>query len=123
MTPPARPVRPARYALISRPEVSADMLALAVHGPEIVTATAALLDDLTHGRVTGKPLGDRQISGDLTGLARIKFDLPGQRPHRYRLLYRQLPNTTTLEIIAIGPRRQHAINQLAVSRLMPEHPI
>lgn len=103
--------------MVSRPEVTADVLALAGHGPQIVTATAALLDDLAHGRVTGKQLGDRRISGDLTGLARVKFDLPGQRPQRYRLLYRQLPDTTTLEIVAIGPRREHAIYQLAVSRL------
>jgi len=33
--------------------------------------TAAVL---AYGRVTGKALGKRTVSGDLTGLARIKFD-------------------------------------------------
>ena len=55
---------------------------------------------------------------DLTGLARVKFDVPGQRPQRFRLVYRQLDGTTR-EIIAIGPREQHAIYRLAASRLSP----
>jgi len=56
MTGRGRPNRPARYTLVSRPEVTADVLALAGHGPQIVTATAALLGALAHGRVTGKQL-------------------------------------------------------------------
>lgn len=66
----------------------------------------------------GKELGARNVSGDLTGLARVKFDVPGQRPLRFRLVYRQLDDTTR-EIIAIGPREEHAIYRLAASRLAP----
>ena len=54
--------------------------------------------------------------GCLTGLARVKFDIGGQRPQRFRLIYRRLDDTTR-EIIAIGPREEHAIYRLAASRL------
>lgn len=114
MTPP--PTRP-RYTLIPRPEAIADVLALAAHGPDVVAAAVAITDDLAHGRVVGKELGVRNVSGDLTGLARVKFDVPGQRPQRFRLVYRQLGETR--EILAVGPREQHAIYRLAASRLAP----
>ena len=115
MTPP--PVRP-RFTLIPRPEATADVIALAVHGPDVVAAAVAIADDLAHGRVVGKELGVRNVSGDLTGLARVKFDVPGQRPQRFRLVYRQLEEATR-EVLAIGPREQHAIYRLAASRLLP----
>lgn len=115
MTPP--PTRP-RYTLIPRPEATADILALAAHGPDVVAAAVAITDDLAHGRVVGKELSVRNVSGDLTGLARVKFDVPGQRPQRFRLVYRQLDKATR-EIVAIGPRDQHAIYRLAARRLTP----
>lgn len=76
----------------------------------------AVLDDLAYGRVTGKVLGARHVSGDLTGLARVKFDTPDQRPQRFRLLYRQV-NPTTLDVLAIGARDQHAIYRTAANRI------
>jgi hypothetical protein len=36
---------------------------LAIHGPEVVAAAEAIADDLAHGRVIGKELGDRHVSG------------------------------------------------------------
>lgn len=48
MTPPSP--RP-RYTLIPRPEATEDILALAVHGPDVVAAAVAITDDLAHGRV------------------------------------------------------------------------
>ncbi|MEJ7704144.1 MAG: hypothetical protein WKF47_10930 [Geodermatophilaceae bacterium] len=48
----------------------------------------------------------------------MKFDVPGERPQRFRLVYRQLDDTIR-EIVAIGPREQHAIYRLAASRLSP----
>lgn len=77
-------------------------MALGAHGPDVVAAGAAIVDDLAHGRVIGKTLGQRNVNGDLTGLARVKFDVAGHRPQRFRLVYRQLDDTTR-EIIAIGP--------------------
>ena len=110
--------RPPRYTLILRPEAAADVVTLAAHGSDVVAAAAAIIDDLAHGRVVGKELGDRNVGGDLTGLARVKFDIGGQRPQRFRLIYRQLDDTTR-EIIAIGPHEEHAIYRLAASRLAP----
>lgn len=110
--------RPPRYTLIPHPEAPADIAALAAHGPDVVAAAAAIVDDLAHGRAVGKELGDRNVSGDLTGLARVKFDVSGHRPQRFRLVYRQLDDATR-EIVAIGPREQHAIYRLAASRLSP----
>lgn len=112
--PPTRP----HYTLVPRREVTADVVALADQGPDVVAAALAIIDDLAHGRVVGKELGTRNVSGDLTGLARVKFDVPGQRPQRFRLIYRQLDEATR-EIVAIGPREQHAIYRLAASRLPP----
>ncbi|HZJ04019.1 MAG TPA: hypothetical protein VFD59_00930, partial [Nocardioidaceae bacterium] len=72
-SPPPRP----RYTLIPRREATEDVLALAAHGPDVVAAAVAITDDLAHGRAVGKELGRRNVSGDLTGLARVRFDVPG----------------------------------------------
>jgi hypothetical protein len=103
-----QPLRPPLYTLIPHPDATADVAALADFGPDVVAAAVAIADDLAHGRVIGKQLGDRHVSGDLTGFARVKFDVPGQRPQRFRLVYRQLDDITR-EIVAIGPRDEHAI--------------
>lgn len=110
--------RAPRFVLSFVPLVAADILALEEIDPAAVDAAEGILDDLAHGRVTGKPLGARHISGDLTGLARVKFDLADRRPQRFRLLYRQ-PKDAILEIIAIGPRDEHAIYRAAAQRLGP----
>lgn len=60
----------------------------------------------------------RRTLFDTSHLARVKFDVPGQRPQRFRLVYRQLDEATR-EILAIGPRDQHAIYRLAARRLTP----
>jgi len=88
---------------------------LAPVGADVVAAAAAIADDLAHGRVVGKQLGDRNISGDLSELARVKFDVANQRPQRFRLVYRQLDDATR-EIVAVGPRDEHAIYRLAARR-------
>jgi hypothetical protein len=109
-----RPRKPPRYTVIPHPDATADVAALATYGLEVV----AIADDLAHGRVIGKGLGDRHVSGNLTGFARVKFDVSGQRPQRFRLIYRQLDDVT-LEIVAIGPRDEHAIYRAAAQRRMP----
>lgn len=108
--------RPPRFEVVPDDEVLADVAALAAYGQEVVTAATSIIDDLAHGRVVGKELGERNISGDLTGLARVKFDTPGSRPERFRLVYRQVDQRTR-EIVAIGPRDEHAIYRTAVRRL------
>jgi len=78
-----RPSKLAHYRLIGHPAITDDLAALAAYGPEVVTALRVALDDLAHGRVTGKALGVRHVSGDLTGLASVKFDLPGSPTRRF----------------------------------------
>ncbi len=115
MTPRAR--RP-HYTLIPHPEAVADIAALASQGPAVVAAAAAIADGLAFGRVIAKELGLRNISSDLSGQYRVKFDVAGQRPQRFRLIYRQV-DVTTRELVAIGRREEHAIYRLASSRLSP----
>ncbi|MGH8997023.1 MAG: type II toxin-antitoxin system RelE family toxin [Acidimicrobiales bacterium] len=110
--------RPPRYQLSFHPAIDSDLAALASDDLDAVQAT---LDDLAHGRVTGKALGERNVSGDLTGLARVKFDSPTRRPQRFRLIYRPI-DATTLDVLAIGLRDQHAIYRTAADRLAPEPP-
>ena len=70
-----RPRKPPRYTVIPHPDATADVAALATYGLEVVAAAVAIADDLAHGRVIGKELGDRHVSGNLTGFARVKFDV------------------------------------------------
>ncbi len=110
--------RPPRYRLTAVPRVRGDIDGLAAFGVEVVDAARAIADDLAHGRVVGKRLAGRNVSGDLTGCSRVKFDLPARRPQRFRLLYREVDNVT-LKIVAVGVRDQHAIYRSAVARLRP----
>ena len=107
--------RPARYQLRFHPAIETDLAAL---DPQGLDAAQAILGDLASGRVTGKQLGERSINGDLTGLARAKFDTSDQRPQRFRVVYRELDDTTR-DILAIGPRDQHAIYRAAAQRFAP----
>ena len=99
-----RRVKPARYRLAAHPAVSDDLNALAAYGPAVVSAARAALADLAHGRVTGKALGDRHVSGDLTGLASVKFDTPDSPTCRFRLVYGGI-DAETRGVLARRPRR------------------
>ena len=107
--------KPARYRLISHPDVPDDLTALSTYGADAITAARVALDDLAHGQLTGKALGDRRVSGDLTGLASVKFDVPGSPTRRFRLVYADI-DATTRGVLAIGVREEHAIYRLAVQR-------
>jgi hypothetical protein len=89
---------------------------LAGYGAEAVAAARAAMDDLAHGRVRGKELGDRHVSGDLTGLASVKFDVADSPTRRFRLVYGHI-DAETLGVLAIGVRDEHAIYRLAVQRI------
>ncbi|MGQ0631790.1 MAG: type II toxin-antitoxin system RelE family toxin [Sporichthyaceae bacterium] len=109
----------AKYAQAFDPAVlSEDLPLLAVTDPALVDAALAAVDDLAHGRQIGKELGQRHVSGDLTGLRRLRFDLTATRPQRYRVVYRLLGDT--VQVIAIGERRDHVIYRAAVGRLPDE---
>jgi hypothetical protein len=66
--------------------------------------------------VSGKLLGDRHVSGDLTGLASVKFDTPDTPTRRFRLVYGEVDGNTR-GVLAIGVRDAHAIYRLAVARM------
>ena len=69
-----RPGKPPRYTVIPHPDAdaTADVAALATYGLDVVTAAMAIADDLAHGRVIGKELGERHVSGNMAGFARVK---------------------------------------------------
>lgn len=96
----ARAVKTAKYERRYTPEIVADLAALREFDPALLAAALAAIEDLAFGRQRGKLLGDRHVSGDLTGLARPRFDLPGQHPTRYRIVYRLIENDTVIEVLA-----------------------
>ncbi|MGI8983462.1 MAG: type II toxin-antitoxin system RelE/ParE family toxin [Acidimicrobiales bacterium] len=97
-----------------------DLRALARFDEALIDAALQAITDLAEHRKVGKPLGERHVSGDLTGCRRLRFDLAGSKPVRFRVVYRLRPdeiNSDTVEVIAVGPRGGHAAYQAAVSRL------
>ncbi len=50
--------------------------------------------------------------------SRVKFVVAGQRPQRFRLVYRQVDERTRA-VLAIGLREEHAIYRLAARRIAP----
>jgi hypothetical protein len=102
-----------RFELTFHPDIEQDLAAL---DPAVLDVVPTLFEDLAYGRITGKVLGDRRVSGDLSGLARVKFDVHGQRPEGFRLVYRQVGDDVR-DVLAIGSRDQHAIYRAAARRL------
>lgn len=109
-------MRPARYRIVAHPAIPDDLAELAGFGSEAVAAAREALDDLAHGRVIGKALGNRHVSGDLTGLASVKFDVPDSPTRRFRPVYADIDDQTR-GVAAIGVRDEHAIHRLAVERI------
>ena len=58
----------------------------------------------------------RHVSGDLTGLASVKFDTPSSPTRRFRLVYGGI-DAETRGVLAIGVRDEHAIYRPAVERI------
>lgn len=112
-----RDPRPARFSRRYARHVDADLAELAVMEPELLDAAVAAVDDLTHGRQRGKLLGDRHVTGDPSGLLRLRFDLPGQRPSRFRIVCRLAEHNTMIEVLAIGERAEHAVYRDVLTRL------
>lgn len=104
------------YELRWEPDAVADLLSLNEADPQAADVAQQTARDVATHRKRGKALGDRQVSGDLTGLYRLKFDKQGQRPQRYRLVYRLEPEINTAVIVIIGLRAQHAVYRDAVGR-------
>lgn len=90
-------------------------------GTEVAAAALAAAADIQYGQRRGNALGARSVTGNLSGLYRVKFDLPGQRPERFRLVYRHRGSETkpleAIEIIVAGPRDEHEVYHVALARL------
>lgn len=114
----------AKYERRYAPEIVTDLTALGEVDPELVDAALAAVEDLAFGRQRGKLLGDRYVTGDLTGLARLRFDLPGQHPTRFRIVYRLIENDTgplpVVEILAVGERADQVVYRITFARLNPD---
>jgi len=94
-----------------------DVVALtAEQGADIAGAALAAATDVEFGRRRGKALGDRNVTGNLSGLFRVKFDLAGHRPERFRLVYRHV-GAELVEIVVVGERDEHAVYRDALARL------
>lgn len=106
--------RPYHRALL--PQVLDDLHALAHIDEALVDVALQAITDLAEHRKIGKLLGVRHVSGDLSGCRRLRFDLPGDHPERFRIIYRLEPDDT-IEVIALGPRGGHAAYRTAVERL------
>jgi hypothetical protein len=91
-----------------------DLMALNATDSALADSALAVIDDVLHHRKRGKQLGERRVSGDLSGLFRLKFDVDGQQIARYRLVY-ELKADTVL-IWGLGLRENHAVYQSIVSR-------
>lgn len=78
------------YELRWEPDAVADLLSLNDAAPQAVDAAQQIARDVAMHRKRGKALGDRHVSGDLTGLYRLKFDIDDHHPQRYRLVYCRL---------------------------------
>jgi len=102
------------------PQVVLDLQLLGQEDDGLVDAALQAIMDLAKRRKTGKRLGERHVSGDLSGTRRLKFDLVDQRPERFRIVYRLLPDEAsadTVEIISVGRRGGHAVYLAAVARM------
>ncbi len=67
-----RRATPGRYRLLAHPALPGDMAALAAYGLQARIAARTALDDLTYGRVTGKQLGTRHVSGEASRAGRVR---------------------------------------------------
>jgi hypothetical protein len=79
-------------------------------------ADAALeaVSDVVNRRKRGKALGKRHVSGDLTGLYRVKFDVDDRKPERFRILY-EIPKDGVIRVIAAGERARHGVYRSAAA--------
>jgi len=70
---------------------------------DVAAAALAAATDVEFGRRRGNALGDRKVTGDLSGLYRVKFDVPDHRPERFRSVYRHV-RAELVEILIVGKR-------------------
>jgi hypothetical protein len=111
----------ARYVRRYVPAVVGDLAVLRVLDARLVDAALAAVEDLSFGRQVGKLLGERHVTGDLSGLSRLRFDVAGRHPLRFRIVYHPVEDDTVnlpvIEVLAIGERADHIGYRDTVARL------
>lgn len=109
------------YIISWLPAALTDLLVLNAADEQLADSALAALDDIAHHRQRGKVLGKRNVSGDLTGMYRLRFDVAGEQPQRYRIVYRLTPAERPIiaEVVALGPRADHAIYRQTAARALP----
>jgi hypothetical protein len=79
-----------------------------------------LIEQLIQGTIRGKRLEDRDSVGNLSNFLKIYFDVDKERPPRYRIVYRYIPNSgapTQLQILVIATRENLQVYKEAVKRM------
>lgn len=80
-----------------------------------------LMDDLSRGRIKGKPLEAHPEIGDLSDCFKLYFDVRKDMSPGFRLVYRQLNSGdiegVSIEAIAVGRRQALEVYKVAVERL------
>jgi len=83
--------------------------------PALAALHAAALETankVANHQLTGKRLGERRVSGDLSGAYRVAFDIAGVRPQRFCIVFLitgENGTNPTVEILRAGPRAEHVI--------------
>jgi hypothetical protein len=80
----------------------------------------SLIEQLVHGSIRGKRLKDHEEIGDLSDFSKIYFDIDKDRPPRYRIVYRYIPNSgapTQLQLLVIASRENLEVYKEAMKRL------
>jgi len=109
-------VRPP-YRLVWNEGIEADFRALAAIDHRLVRIAQDVAADVAGHHSHGNALGERRVSGDLTGYYRMRFDLPGRRPLRFRLVYDR-PDEGTVRVIGMGQREASAVYRALAARRM-----
>lgn len=87
---------------------------------ELQVIALDLIEQLLSGSIRGQRLEEHPSVGDLSDYFKIYFDLSKDRPPRYRIVYRYIPNMKVpkqLQIIAIASRENLKVYKLAVERI------
>lgn len=90
-----------------------EVIATDRQGP-VAHVTEVAGDPEQHSVAVGVEPVVHHVTGDLSGLTSVKFEVQGSPTRRFRLVYADID---TLGVLAIGVREEHAIYRLAVERM------
>lgn len=109
---------PQQPELSKHQDIATDLINLGSR--ELQVIALELIEQLLSGSIRGQRLFEHPSVGDLSDYFKIYFDLSKDRPPRYRIVYRYIPNKKVpkqLQIIAIASRENLNVYKLAVERI------